>query len=315
MAERGKKTNTNKEKKNTPSPVVKIKGEISSDTPINKLDNEKNLIFERLEPLREQAIILIGIRKERDALNDKVKLVSEDVRKIKTERDELNKLVQDEKKKRDDINQQASSLRKVFKKEFGDAPTRRGSSELQMLRKKVKNMRWEIETQGFNFAEEKKRSKVVKDLEKRLKTLEQFDNARMGVVKQDKDARTFHSNVMDLSKKSEEVHQNLVALYEKLKAAREKADAKHQDVVDALDKLKKIEAEHETDLNRLSEIRGQIQESKEEWEVQRVEEGKKSAQERGAEAFAEFEKGGRVDLRDLQLKFLGEEKKKARKRK
>ncbi|MDP7282729.1 MAG: hypothetical protein QF475_03785, partial [Candidatus Undinarchaeales archaeon] len=97
MAERGKKTNTNKEKKNTPSPVVKIKGEISSDTPINKLDNEKNLIFERLEPLREQAIILIGIRKERDALNDKVKLVSEDVRKIKTERDELNKLVQDEK--------------------------------------------------------------------------------------------------------------------------------------------------------------------------------------------------------------------------
>jgi|TARA_Y100000034_G_scaffold128408_1_gene182919 uncharacterized coiled-coil DUF342 family protein len=308
-----KKKNTSKKNK-TPSPELKIKPETKETTPVNKLENEKTAIYERLEPLREQAVILTGIRKERDVLNDKVKKLSEEVRAIKVKRDELNKKVQDEKKKRDSINTAASSLRKDFKKSFGDHPGRRGSSDLQALRKQVKSMRWDIETKGFNFAEEKKRSKALSELEKKLKTLEKFDNARLGVLKQDKDARSFHSNVIELSKQSEEVHQSLVVLYEKLKEAREKADAKHNKVVEELDKLKKIESEREDDLNRLNELRGEIRDTRDEWEEQKVEESKKSAKERGAEAFAEFEKGGRVDFRDLQLKFLGEEGKKAKKK-
>jgi len=312
MAERGKKRTTKKGKKKTPSPKLEIKGEALT-TPVTKLEKEKNLIYERLAPVRDQAIVLTGIRQERDILNDKVKLLSEDVRKIKTERDELNKKVQDEKAKRNDINKLASTLRKGFKQEFGEQPIRKGSSELQMLRKKVKDMRWEIETKGFNFAEEKKRCKKLEDLEKRLKSLEKFDTARMDVMQRDKAARTFHSNVLDLSKKSEEVHQTLIGLYEKLKAAREKADFKHNEVVEAIDKLKKIESEHESDIQRLGEIRNEINETREEWEEQKLEETQKSAKERGAEAFEVFEKGGRVDLRDLQLKFLGDDGKKRKK--
>jgi uncharacterized coiled-coil DUF342 family protein len=308
-----KKKSTSKKTK-TPSPKLNLKPEKTETTPVNKLENEKTAIYERLEPLREQAVILTSIRKERDILNDRVKKLSEEVRSIKVKRDELNKKVQDEKKKRDSINQEASSLRKGFKQEFGDQPGRRGSSELQNLRKMVKDMRWTIETSGFNFAEEKKRRKKLDELEKRLKSLEKFDNARLGVMKQDKDARSYHSNVIEYSKQSEEVHQSLIVLYENLKQAREKADAKHNLVVEELDKLKKIEADHEDDLNRLNELRGEIRDTRDEWEEQKTEESKKSAKERGAEAFAEFEKGGRVDFRDLQLKFLGEEGKKGKKK-
>jgi uncharacterized coiled-coil DUF342 family protein len=289
-----------------------VKGKVTADTPVNKLEKEKQAIYERSAPIREQAAVLTSIRKDRDVLNDKVKALSDEVRKVKTERDELNKKVRDEKAKRDDINNQASSLRKVFRSEFGDAPAKKGSFELQKLRKQVKDMRWEIETKGFSFAEEKKRSKVLSELEKKLKKLEKFDNARLSVVKQDKNARDFHSNVIEFSKQSEEVHQKLIGFYENLKQAREKADAKHNEVVEAIDKIKKLEVDHEVDLKRFNEIRDSINDTREEWEDQNLEESKKSAKERSAEAFAEFEKGGRVDLRDLQLKFLGEDKKKSR---
>jgi len=286
-----------------------LKDKKTKETPVDKLENEKQLLYERLVPIREQVFALSNVRKERDDLNFKVKKLSDEVRKIKIERDEFNKKVQEEKKLRDEINKQTSGMRKNFSKTFGDQPNRRGVPELQQLRKKVKDMRWEIETRGFNFAEEKKRSAALKILEKQLKKLETYDNARQDVVVKDKDARSHHSLVIEYSKKSEEVHESLILLYEQLKAAREKADAKHNAVVDVIDKIKKMESEHTDDIKRLNEIKDEIKETREEWEDQKLEESQKTAKERATEAFAEFEKGGRVDLRDLQLKFLGDERK------
>ncbi|MFH1450518.1 MAG: hypothetical protein ABIF92_00875, partial [archaeon] len=137
MTEKQKKDLKTPGKKKESRESVIVTAEKTDLIPVDKLEKERQLIFERLAPLRDQEIILSNIRKDRDNLNFKVKSLSEEVRKKKSERDELNLKVREEKDKRDQINHAASSLRKDFKSSFGDQPGRRGSSELQTLRKMV----------------------------------------------------------------------------------------------------------------------------------------------------------------------------------
>jgi len=299
---------TTEKKKSSPKKSKKkvLAIPIGRDERIDKLVKEREVIFKRIEPIWEHANKVVELRAERDELNNKVKTLSEQARKIKSGRDFYNKRVREEKEKRDVLNKKCSDLRQNSMKKFGDAAKNYDPRYYSNLGRQVKGLRWKIETAGVDFSEERKLRASLDRMEREYESLKDVEDARRGKKGVEEQAKEHHANVVTFSQQSEKAHTELIKIYEGLKQARADANEKHQQVLDEMAKKKKLEDKHAKDIRRLEELKGKIKNTKKRVKEKQKEEVEKTVKERADSAFKDLESGKRVDLRDLQLKFLKE---------
>ena len=263
------------------------------------LINEHDAIFAKLQPMRDKNREISQLRMERDSFNNKIRALNKEVKELQKKRDAFNKKVQESKADRDKLNAQTKKIRGSYKDLFDQNK----QTNFRDLERKVKNIHWQIQTAGMSFENEKK-------LRKQLESMEKLYNAHKVFNDSKKTAETKHSSVLEFSTKSEEIHEELIKLYARIKEVRTQADAKHDEVVSALKAVEEMEETHADDVKRLQELKVRITETKAEKKTKQEEEKQASFKERAKDAMAKFAAGKRVDLRDLQLSFGMEEKKK-----
>jgi len=256
------------------------------------LIKEHDAIFAKLQPLRDKQREISQLRRERDSLNNKVKLLNTEIKALQKERDTFNKQVQTHKSTRNELNERTKKIRDSYQEVFDQ----RKDTNFRELEQKVKSINWKIQTAGVSFKEEKK-------LRNQLESLEKVYNAKKVLRDSKKEAETKHRKVLEYSARSEEVHEELVKLYARVKDLREDADVKHEEVITAVKVVEALNAEHADDIKRKEDIKTRIVELKKETKEKREEEKQASAKERAKEAMELFSAGKRVDLRDLQLSF------------
>ncbi len=197
------------------------------------------------------------LTKKRDELNNSVKekiasvrkntndlkSLNESAKKLREERDKKNKLVVELKKKRNsanaDVKKVAGRLRKIGE-ELQNLPVQVESAD--GLKKKAKDLDWKIQTEHRSVKKDEelrdsldKMEFVIKASGERTSIFEKRTKLSDEIEKKRMDAETIHSLVVDNSQAAQELHNQVVSLYGKIKVIREEIAP----VLKELDELRK----------------------------------------------------------------------------
>lgn len=274
---------------------------------MDKLIQEESELSEKLGKVNDIRTESSVFKKERDSLNTKVKELSVNSKKVRTERDSLNKKVKAEKNLRDNLNKRIADLKAQFSKKYGNRST---SEQYKKLKKQIRDLEWKIETSGVGFEEEKKLRAKLAGLEDEKVAFQEEADSREELKNLERNAKKHHSNVIEFSKKSEQIHEKLVGIYKNLRDEREKANKKHEQFIAKVQELKDFEKGHTADFKRLGTLRSKIKDKQTKVKTVQKQKTETSFRERAEKAYEKFKAGKRVDLKELQIKFsLRKEKK------
>ena len=273
-----------------------------------ELKSQQEELQKKLAPLNKLKKETSKLKNERDRLNEIVKKTSADVKKLKTERDELNKSVQRMKSERETLNKQREEAKKV--QEESPAKVSAPNSYL-VLKKKIKNLLWRIETSGVSFKEEKKLRSEVDVLSKEAGTLETQVSAKRILKSSIREASKKHQTVVGLAQKSETTHRKLLKTYAELRKSRSAANTAHGKLIEKREKIQNFEELNKEEVGKLEKITKKIKSEKKKAR-ELASKGGIKAVKKAERVKKEFVAGKRVDLRELQAMV---EIKKKRKRK
>ncbi len=180
-------------------------------------------------------------RNERDSANAEVKALAEEVRKLKSMRDEANKKVAELKKLRDakhDETKKAITELKKFQLQQGigdEAPKgRRPATSSARLKALLDRMEFDYQTKPMPFQEEKKFVKAIEELRKSMKAasvaemkfgaLAALEKAMMRTRRESDD---IHRQVVAEAKVSQDAHEKIIKKQAEIDRLRIVADGKH----------------------------------------------------------------------------------------
>ncbi len=194
-----------------------------------KRDELNNSVKEKIQSVRKKT-------------ND-LKSLNESAKKLREERDKKNKLVVELKKKRNsanaDVKKIAVQLRKLVE-EIKKLPVQVESAD--GLKKKAKDLDWKIQTEHRSVKKDEelrdsldKMEFVIQASGERSSIFEKRAKLSAEIEKKRMDAETIHSIVVDNSQAAQDLHNQVVSLYGKIKAIREEISP----VLKELDELRK----------------------------------------------------------------------------
>jgi uncharacterized coiled-coil DUF342 family protein len=175
---------------------------------------------------------------KRDQLNEQTKKANLEIRELKKQRDVINEKVKTLKQQRDDVRvkikpildeiQAINEKKEVLKKK---AP-RINQKDIQ---EEINAIDWKIQTESLDFQEEKRLVGEVKVLETQLISYKKIDKQNKKISEHMQERKTlgaqadvFHHELSELAKKSQELHENMIAKIAEAKKAKEEADAQHK---------------------------------------------------------------------------------------
>ncbi len=235
---------------------------------LDELKDENAATRAKLNLIRRQ--IDDTVRK-RDALNSEVKKISEDIRKLKANRDSLNEKVKELKKKRDALREVAAQKRETLSKLLEQA--RRISEQLQgsmsELLRQIKGLEWFIQTNPLAPKTERNMVAKIAALEVGLAKHKGLRNVkdkllqlRVEVGALRLQAQATHEELTKVAAESEKVH---LAMQESVKAIAEKrkeADARHSEYLELAKEWRRVTAHIKENSERIDKIRTEIGQAK-----------------------------------------------------
>lgn len=259
---------------------------------------------------------------KRDQLNQKVKLLRQEIAEIKKERDLLNVNVKALKLQRDEVRGQMAPFIEEIKghsqriRELKEKGTGENRRELQ---KAFDALEFKIATTSLDVHEEKRLIDQVKEIEIQLSVYKRIDahSKKINEIKgelrvfQDK-ADVLHNEVTENAKKSQDLHSKMLAKFEEMKKIREEATNLHLQFLLARERIKPLHDEISRCIDqrqRLFGIRqGQYEERQKQFDAAKVEgEKQKKAKEQeikekiGSEVREKLQRGEKLDWREFQL--------------
>lgn len=180
-----------------------------------KRDELNNSVREKIQSVRKKT-------------ND-LKSLNESAKKLREERDKKNKLVVELKKNRDSVNTEVKKIAGQLRKlddEIKKLPVQTESTE--GLKKKAKDLDWKIQTEHRSVKKDEelrdsldKMEFVINATDEKASIFEKRAKLSDEIEKKRIDAETIHSIVVDNSQAAQELHNQVVSLYGKIKAIRE----------------------------------------------------------------------------------------------
>lgn len=205
-----------------------------------------------LDSLKEKKEELFGqkqglLDQRKDAMI-KMRAIRAEISAVKSQRNQFNQLVQENKKRRSaadtKIKQLSNEIQALRQSQAsGQIPGRAPEIE-----KKLKGLEWRYQTQALTPAEDKKMSRQIQELTMHLGALKERDKAKNGLFSKSqeigdiqKEQKIFHLNVLTNAERSEAKHQELMSLYKRtdeLKAEKEKLDGQLGPISDKISEIK-----------------------------------------------------------------------------
>ncbi|MBN2420841.1 hypothetical protein JXB27_01025 [Candidatus Woesearchaeota archaeon] len=194
---------------------------------LNSLDKTKEEYFGLSKSNRAKLNELRGkvqtLKNERNKLTDSVK-------KIKVERDALNKT----------LKEKIEAFKKIAPKKV-EKP--KEHVNVGFLRKEIKAMEYKIETEGLDFDKEQKLMKIIKEKKKLV------DSA--GPAKLSSEAKLLSNEIDAIRAKADEIHKNM-----QVQAA--ESQKKHEEVIKLSNELKEIEAKQKEIDDKCKEFKAKV---------------------------------------------------------
>lgn len=186
----------------------------------------------------------------RDQLNEQTRKINLEIRDIKKQRDEINQKVKTLKQQRDEIRvkikpildeiQAINEKKEELKKK---APHIRQKD----IQEEIKKIDWKIQTESLDLQEEKRLVGEVKLLETQLSGFKKIEKQNKKIAEHiqekkalDQQADALHKELSDLAKKSQELHESMIAKIAEAKKAKEEADTLHKGFIENKEKIKTI---------------------------------------------------------------------------
>ncbi len=212
--------------------ITNLRSQIASlKDQVNKADLESKKQIERRDQLNEQVhkanLEIRELKKQRDQINEKVRLLKQqrdEVRvKIKPISDEI-KVISD---KKEELKKKAPKIRQ------------------KDIQKEINAIDWKIQTESLDLKEEKRLIDEIKQLSTQLSSYKKIDKQNKKIVEHLKERKTlesqadvFHRELSDLAKKSQDIHESMIAKIAEAKKAKEEADLQHKGFIENKEKIK-----------------------------------------------------------------------------
>lgn len=237
-------------------------------------EKETEQLSKRLAELnaqrKEAADQMIKVADERDGINEKVRTLRAEILEKKDKRDRLNEQVQDYKLQR-------TALREKIYDKIDEIQTMRQKKELIAKRKpqrshrslqdEVDDLDWEIQTTLLTSQEEKELVEQVRQLETELsvhkkheRLLQRIHELQAEIKATDAQGRAVYEALKAAAQRSQEFHKEMIIKIEDSKKLRAEANRLHQLFLEAKEKATSIKAEIIQVSNGLRRIKGEIRE-------------------------------------------------------
>jgi phosphoserine phosphatase len=249
-----------------------------------------------------------GFRDRRDQLNGEVRELIDKANEFRGQRDKLNAQIKANKQMRDEATEAA----KVTRKKMGEMgldtksiPRIRPEEEIE---EEIQRLEWQIQTNVMSIPRERKLVDQVEKLGKekaesralREKLVEAGDK-RIEVDALRISSSKLHSQILALSKESQQSHQKMIEVLEQAKPNRKEADANHRKM---LESIREADEKH-AELMKVRQSLGKMVDR--EKGIERKKEERRSfatdrkMRKRAEEALERLRAGQKVELDELML--------------
>jgi len=246
-----------------------------------------------------------NLAEERDQLNSSIRKIRNKISEHKKNRDELNKRVKHAKEQRNALNKSYSEIKKKIE-ELEKIRSQSLGTNLNELRKQLRNLETEQMTQPMSPQKEKKLIETISEIHAKIKEQEDFINKdpklkkaleEEKIIKQK--AEKQHELVEKLAQRAQEEHEKMIELIKQLDNLTKKVNMVQETIV-----LTKIEADNvhkefiET-VDKIHELERQISSTHEKKRKTKKAEEISIAQKEANEIFEKFKRGEKLSTEDL----------------
>lgn len=303
---------------------------------ISAVNAQLNSLREQLTKTNEDIVKHI---EKRDKLNEQARNLRTEIGELKKERDHLNETVKTLKAQRDEIRGKIKPFIdeiRVHSEKIRELKEKRSGIPRHELQKQFDAIEWKIQTTSLDLKEEKRLIDEVKQIEIQLNVYKKMElhsqkiSALKGELKALTDqADTFHKELTANAKKSQDIHATMQAKFEEMEKIRIEASTLHLMYLQAKGQIRPLHEE----ITRVWEHRQRaIEENHKIYEANRKiyeasrkqqDDSRKTLRERdendkkakenelkekiGSQAKDKFERGEKVDWRELQLLLAGDD--------
>ena len=215
--------------------------------------------IKQIENMRQQIANLKGqiekaeaeIKKQiekRDQLNEQTKKANLEIHDKKTQRDEINERVKVLKQHRDDVRVKIKPIMdkiEALDDKIEELKKKTPRVRQQDLQEELDAIEWKIQTTSLDLKEEKHLIDQVKQLETQLSSYKKIDKQNKKISEFLNERRTleaqadvFHQELSDLAKKSQDLHESMIAVIDETRKARAEADAQHKAYIHNKEQIK-----------------------------------------------------------------------------
>jgi uncharacterized coiled-coil DUF342 family protein len=186
----------------------------------------------------------------RDQLNEQTRKINLEIRDIKKQRDEINQKVQTLKQQRDEVRVKIKPIMDEIqtinekKEELKKKAPRIRQKDIQ---EEINKIDWKIQTESLDLQEEKRLVGEVKLLETQLSGYKKIEKQNKKIAEHiherkvlDSQADAFHKELSEMAKKSQDLHESMIAKIGEAKKAKDEADALHKGFIENKEKIKTL---------------------------------------------------------------------------
>jgi len=223
---------------------------VSSQDKLNQITNLRSQIRVLKDQVTKADIESKKYTERRDQLNNQTKNLNLEINGIKKQRDEINKRVQELKQHRDTLRDKIKPIMdeiQAINEKKEELKKKSPHIRKQDIQKEIDKIDWKIQTETLDLQEEKRLVGEVKLLETQLcgyKKIEK-ENKKIVVHLQEKkvldvQAVSFHRELSELARRSQELHEKMIAKIAEVKAVKAEADTLHKGFIEGKGKSKEL---------------------------------------------------------------------------
>ncbi len=243
---------------------------------------------------------------ERDALNDEVRRISAEVKKLKEKRDSLNAQVKTLKTKRDELRDEAAKKREVLSKLLEQAKgiSQQLHGSMSDILAQIQRLEWFIQTNPLSTQAERNLVAKIGTLEVNLAKHKGLKNVRDSLLRLKIEvgalrirAQATHEELTKIAGESEKTHAAMQEQLKALLAKKNQADQRHTEFIEQSKRRQEAVSSLRSNLLRIEQIRAEIGKTK---TSSRFEKGEKVKSKYKAAANEKLRTGGKLSLEEFQ---------------
>jgi len=247
---------------------------VSAQDKTKQIDEFRSQIAVLKDQVNKADIEAKKLVEKRDQLNGQAAKIDEDIRVIKKQRDEINKKVhsikQQRDKVRDNIKPIMDEIQAINDKK---AELRKKVPHIRQkdIQKEIDKIEWKIQTETLDLQEEKRLIGEIKLLETQLSGYKKIEKENKKIAEQlqerkvlDAQADVFHRALSESAKKSQELHQSMLAKISEVKKIKEEADMLHKGFIENREKIRNLRVEIAVLTGQMLGVRNSLREENKE---------------------------------------------------